>query len=477
MQAWAIQLQGSQDSGRSSSCPPISSEPVYDLIPRLSPTIRGQQTARPDHLSPLVDELEAAIAPHSGQRFFFFSVPPRHWKSETLKHALVKHLHCWPENDVAYCTHTASFAASQSRDVRRLAKISGLELAEDSNRKDEWHTVGGAGLVARGVGGEVTGRGFRLIVIDDPVKSREVAESAVEREKIFNWIEDDVITRLTPDGTVILVHTRWHPDDPIGRYAKRQEWRGHNIQAIREVDGEEVALLPQQWPLELLRPIRDVNPYRFAALYQGEPRPRGGKVFDREPGRYRPDALPAKFRRAHGLDLAYSKKSRADRSVLLTGITDGWDLYLTGCKIRRERADEFIGTARGVVSEEPGPIRWYCSGPEKAVADLFSTGGVYISTQPATQDKFARAQNAAKLWNQGRIWIPDSGIDSDGTDWAHELIEEVGGFTGVNDPHDDIVDALAALVDEMDLPDERQPSASAPQPVMGVFLDDMALGL
>lgn len=458
MQAFADKMRATQNAASASSASsagPIADESIYDLIPRLSPTIRGQKTGRPDHLQPLVDELEASIAPHEGQRFYFFSVPPRHWKSETLKHAIIKHLHCWPENDVAYCTHTASFAAAQSRDVRRLAKTSGLQLSEDSNRKDEWHTVSGSGLVARGVGGEVTGRGFRLIVVDDPVKSREVAESAIERDKIFNWIEDDVITRLTPDGTVILVHTRWHPDDPIGRYAKRKEWRGHNIQAISDVGGEEVALLPQQWPLDALRRIRDVNPYRFTALYQGEPRPRGGKVFDRAPERYLSEALPIRFRTAHGLDLAYSKKSRADRSVLLTGITDGWYIYLTGCRIRRERSDEFIVTARSAIQERPGTIRWYCSGTEKAVADLFAVGGVSIDTYPAKEDKFARAQGAAKLWNQGRILVPESGVDEDGTDWAHELVEEVGAFTGVNDPHDDIVDALAALVDEFALPDTK----------------------
>lgn len=433
----------------------IAFESVYDLIPRLSPTIKGRPTARPEHLAPLVEELEAAIEPHDDQRFFFFSVPPRHWKSETLKHAIVKHLHRWTEDEVAYCTHTATFAASQSRDVRRLARLSGLQFSDDSNRKDEWHTVSGSGLIARGVGGELTGRGFRLIVVDDPVKSREVAESAVEREKIFNWLEDDVVSRLTPDGTLILVHTRWHPDDPIGRYFKKG-WRGHNIQAIRDVDGEEIALLPSQWPLELLRKIRDVNPYRFASLYQGEPRPRGGRVFDAKPQTYSPAALPVRFRRAHGLDLAYSKKSRADRSVMLTAVSDGWDIYLTGAKIRRERSDEFIGTARAVADELPGPIRWYCSGVEKAIADLFATGGVHLNALNATQDKFTRAQPAAKLWNRGRIWLPESGVDSDGTDWVHELTEEIGAFTGVNDPHDDIVDALAALVDEFDLPDERR---------------------
>lgn len=437
---------------------PISDCPVYDLIPRLSPTIRGTATASPLHLAPLVDELEAAIAPHEGQRFFWFSVPPRHWKSETIKHSIVKHLHVWPESDVAYCTHTASFAAAQSRDVRRLAKVSGLELSQDSNRKDEWHTISGAGLVARGVGGEVTGRGFRLIVIDDPVKSREVAESSVERERIFNWIEDDVITRLTPDGTVILVHTRWHPDDPIGRYIGKADWRGTNIQAIRlDESGEEKALLPSQWPLPVLRRIRTANAFRFGALYQGDPRPRGGKLFDAAPVYYSRDALPARFRAAHGMDLAYSKKSRADRSVIISAVTNGWEIFITGIKIRRERSDEFIETAKGVYDANRGPIRWYCSGVEKAIADLFEVGGVPVNALNATQDKYVRAQPAAKLWNKGRILLPREEIaDGEWAECVKELAEEVGKFTGVNDPKDDIVDALAALVDEFNLPDERR---------------------
>src|SRR5690349_12411320 len=99
-------LQAAQPSTEAEPAkPPLAVElrelPIVELIPRLRP---GSE--QPLHLQPLTDELELCIAPHEGQRFFWFSVPPRHWKTTTLRNAIVKHLLCWPEEGVAYCTHT-----------------------------------------------------------------------------------------------------------------------------------------------------------------------------------------------------------------------------------------------------------------------------------------------------------------------------------------------------------------------------------
>src|SRR3989304_359724 len=110
--------------------------PLLDLIPRLSPILRGRKTERPDHLADtLIAQIELSIAPVEGQKFFWFSVPPRHWKSESLKHGAVKHLLQWPNEGVAYCTHTQTFASKQSRGIRRIAKAAGLSLCGDSNRQ------------------------------------------------------------------------------------------------------------------------------------------------------------------------------------------------------------------------------------------------------------------------------------------------------------------------------------------------------
>ena len=108
-----------------------------------------------------------------------------------------------------------------------------------ANSVAEWETTQGGGLRAVGVGGGVTGYGASLIVIDDPVKSREQANSEVFREKIWDWFNDDLYTRLEPNGAIVLIQTRWHEDDLAGRLLKEMEdggeqWEIVNLPALAE---------------------------------------------------------------------------------------------------------------------------------------------------------------------------------------------------------------------------------------------------
>ncbi len=435
--------------------------PIVELIPRLKPGTRS-----PYHLQPLLDELEACIAPHQGQRFFWFSVPPRHWKTTTLRNAIVKHLLRWPDESVAYCSHTQPFASKQSREIRKLTLKAGVSLSDESNRQDEWELAKGeGGLVARGVGGDLTGRGFRLIIVDDPVKSTAKAYSASEREKLWEWLESDVITRLAPDGCVILVHTRWHPDDPIGRAQKAANdngaeagheddevtpWRGVNLKALTldPETGEEHALLPDTWPATKLRPIRKANPHRFAALYQGEPILRGAAVFH-DPCFYDDDELPAQgYRVGYGVDLAYSEAGarRADYSVIIrvyavpTRDEEGkpcFKFYVVDVVRKQVDAPSFLLTLRARHSEVPGKMLWIASGTEKGTAQ-FIRRRVPLRIKNASQDKYQRALPVSEAWNLGRVLVPKKAT------WLAEFLDEITTFTGVKDAHDDQVDALAA---------------------------------
>src|SRR5690606_38817624 len=117
-----------------------------------------------------------------------------------------------PDTPILYATHTATFAYKQSKRAKRLFRFARGELEHGSNRSDEWGTTSGGGLVARGVGGEITGRGFRIIVIDDPFTSRALAEVPTYRQRVWEWLRDDVFTRGTPDASYLVVHTRWMPD-------------------------------------------------------------------------------------------------------------------------------------------------------------------------------------------------------------------------------------------------------------------------
>lgn len=439
---------------------PLCDLPVIQLITRLKPG-----TEAPHHLGPLLDELEACIAPHKGQRFFWFSVPPRHWKTTTLRNAIVKHLLRWPDESVAYCSHTQPFASKQSREIRKLTLKAGLSLSDESNRQDEWELANGeGGLVARGVGGDLTGRGFRLIIVDDPVKSTAKAYSASERDKLWEWLENDVITRLAPDGCLILVHTRWHPDDPIGRARKAAndnggdspegdepiEWRGVNLQALTfdKETGEEHALLPEHWPATKLRPIRKANPHRFAALYQGEPILRGAAVFH-DPCFYDEDELPHQgYRVGYGVDLAYSEKGarRADYSVIIriyavpTRDDEGkpcFKIYVVDVVRKQVDAPSFLLTLRARHSEIPGKMLWIASGTEKGTAQ-FIRRRVPLRIKTASEDKYQRALPVSEAWNLGRVLVPRK------AKWLAEFLDEITTFTGVKDAHDDQVDALAA---------------------------------
>lgn len=446
---------------------PLGETPLLELIPRLSPEL-----AAPTHLQPLVDELEIAIAPHEGQRFFWLSVPPRHYKTTTLVHGAIKHLDRWPRESIAYVSHTATFSQKQSRGARKLAARAGFRFSRDSNRQDEWELLDtGGGFVARGLDGDLTGRGFRLVIIDDPIKGREQAESAVERERIFNAIEEDIITRLTPDGCVFLVHTRWHPDDPIGRY-KKLGWRGINLQALSGPNEDEARLLPEVWTSKFFRGLRKKNAYKFAALYQGQPRPRGDAVFG-EPAYY--DALPdRRYRIGYGIDLAVSKKTHADWSVcieLWRHDRDGTDqdgeplkplFYVVGVDRKQVKAPEFLLTLNSRMRQRRGVMLWYTGGQERGIADFIGQKlrGLPFFVKPATVDKFQRAQPVAEAWNDGRVLLPSRkalGIDEDDDraevpEWVDIFVDEVTNFTGVADPNDDQVDGLAAGFDALNQP-------------------------
>lgn len=427
---------------------------------RMAPTLEP-----PTHLAPLVNEVDACIAPHVGQRFFWFSVPPRHWKTTTLRHAIIAHLRRWPDQNVAYVSHTQPFANKQSRTMRKLASRCGFRFSLDANRQDEWELKDyDGGLTARGIDGFGSGLGFRLIVVDDPFKNRQEAESPSRRQQIWDAIEDDIIPRLTPDGCLWLVHTRWHGDDAIGRASKQSNWRGVNMKALGG-EAEDKPLLPEFWGFDYLNDLRKRNPRKFASLYQGSPRPKGGTLFgpatlfDWETERPR-----TAFRRAYGLDFAYSEKTlaRADWSVSLemnrvdtlnrpgVRFPDKPHFFIVDVQRKQVDAPSFTLTLSTQQAKAPGPMRWYASGTEKGAGQFVQKKIPQLKIRNATTDKYQRAQAFAEAWNEGRVLVPDG----DGKpEWVDDLVDEITSFTGVKDASDDQVDGGAAAFDELNEPE------------------------
>jgi hypothetical protein len=165
-------------------------------------------------------------------------MPPRHGKTEL---ASIK-FPAWllgrlPDSRIILTSYGADLAAKNSRQMRDLVgskryqavfgtksgQADPVMVAADSHSVQAWDLSQPhrGGTVATGVGGGITGLGATLLVIDDPFKSREEAESQGRRDLVDDWYKSSAYTRLEQHGAVILFHTRWHPDDLAGRLIKR----------------------------------------------------------------------------------------------------------------------------------------------------------------------------------------------------------------------------------------------------------------
>ena len=408
---------------------------LADFIVTLS---RGRYQ-RPDHLAPLLAVLERC---RTDTCRVVVSTPPRHGKTETLLHAIVWLLLHDPTRVIAYVSYAAEFARSKSRRARLLAADAGLPLADDANRLEEWRTLAGGGVLATGIGGPLTGHGVHVLIVDDPVKNRVEAESPTWRARTWEWFNDVAFTRLEPGGSVIVVQTRWHPDDLAGRLLAAG-WDSIVLPALAEADdplgrapGE--PLWPDRWPAEKLAEIRaQIGEYSWAALYQGRPVPRAGTLFH-DATVY--DVPPRDgYMLAIGVDFAYSARTHADYSVAVVLARHGAVSYVLDVVRGQWEAPVFAQHLAALCARyQAARVVAITSGTEQGTVQFFRRQGIPIRALPAQGDKFVRAQPVAAAWNEGAILVPRQ------APWLSTFLDEILSFTGIADRHDDQVDALVA---------------------------------
>lgn len=152
-------------------------------------------------------------------------MPPRHGKSELAsKNFPAWHLGKHPDHEFIACSYNLSLAMGFSRKVKQIMddesykSVFQTRLDGNNQSTEEWGIAGHrGGYVAAGIGGPITGKGAHVLVIDDPVKNAEEADSGDAREKIWEWYLSTAYTRLAPGGGVLIIQTWWHDDDLAGR--------------------------------------------------------------------------------------------------------------------------------------------------------------------------------------------------------------------------------------------------------------------
>tara|TARA_B110000444_G_scaffold260176_1_gene306211 strand:- start:146 stop:1150 length:1005 start_codon:yes stop_codon:yes gene_type:complete len=320
------------------------------------------------------------------------------------------------------------------------------------NVQGNWETEQGGYMYCVGVGGGITGRGADMLIIDDPVKNNEQAMSQVYRDKTVDWFQSVASTRLSPNGSVIIIMTRWHPDDLAGHLIKNaqkggEQWEVLSLPAIAETNdpmGREVgeALWKDRYSADtLIERKKQVGDFWFTSMYQQKPYVKGGRVFsdanfyDKEP-----DGGVLGF----SVDFAYSTKSYSDYSVIGIGKWFNKKLYIIDWWRGQTEASQFASVLKNFQVKYDVPIHCYIGGTERGIVDFLKREhNLRIIEKPARGDKFTRAQPVAAAWNDGRVLLPT------GKKFTNEMVQEICSFTGLNDVHDDQVDTISALYDSL----------------------------
>ena len=398
------------------------------------------------HIQQIVNVLEE-LKPKDA---LILNIPPRHGKSDTVAAFLEWRLGIDSVETVMYASYTASLAYKRSRIIRNeiatgrafRSKFTHTKLTGDAKAVTFWELLQGGGFIASGVGGSITGMGASLAVIDDPLKGRKEAESQLVRQNVIDWFTSDLLTRLTPNANLVVIQTRWHPNDLTGwlleQIAKEENFAGFNWKKlIMPAISEGRALWPERFNLEWLEQRKKANEYDFASLYQQDPIPRGGAVF--RDAHYYSELPKEGFKKAIAVDLAYTSKKHADYTVILSGLAKGGKLYVTDMQRVQEQISVVTVMLKQRQHEERATVHTRIGGQEKAVVEFLEREGLSIDSQPTEGDKFSNAQPVATAWNRGDILLCESAA------WVGELLNEVLNFTGVEDKHDDIVDTLVTL--------------------------------
>lgn len=452
-----------------------------------------------EHLQYLATVLANAVADVEAghDRKIIVTMPPRAGKSTILSlYLIVWLLRKHPDWPFVLTSHEGGLATNWGRSIQQTAidnPALGIRLARTPQAASEWATVEKGVVLSRGVRGSLTGRGAKVLVIDDPVKDFVEAHSETVRESTWNWWLTVAQTRLEPPSLVLVVMTRWHEDDFVGRLLSTEhegdpsEWVVIKLAAIAEdhddVLGREIGepllspLLPNEQPAEATerwRQVeRNVGPYAFASMYQQTPAPAKGAIFDTSWWRFWTDNPE------HLSELEPERIILIDpRSFIgnpLARLLESWDMAFKGnatsdfvvgqrwCQIGERRLLLDQQRDRMSFTESLSAIKTWIDpllnpyAPHtyerlvedkangSAIIDVLKDTVAHIVPTNPTDSKEARARAVTPECARGDVYLPHP--EMPGFAWVRDLIEEARNFPhGAND---DQVDGLSQALMKM----------------------------
>lgn len=379
----------------------------------------------PPHIQALEKEVLTILQSNNKHRLLI-TFPPRHGKSEYIS----KYLPAWyllnfPSSQVVLISYASAFATTWSIKAKQVYTAFRNDLTID--RQDHWETSEGGVMHATGVGGDITGKGADLMIIDDPIKNADEALSPLYREKTYNWFNSTAFTRLEPDATIIVIQTRWHNDDLTGRLLKTGDWDIVNFPAIND-KGE--ALWPERYPISTLLDIKkQIGTYWFAALYQQSPIITENQIIHYDWIKYSDD-VPAGTT-IQSWDTAFDSKAQNDYSVCTTWRKADKHYLIDVFREKINFPDLLRNAERLYNKYKPDVVLIEKKASGEPLIQSLKELHIPVKAVNPIGDKIARLHSVASLFENGDVVFP-VGIKP-------EIVSELVNFPF--DTNDDFVDS------------------------------------
>lgn len=393
-------------------------------------------------------------------------MPPRHGKSYlTSQYFPSWYIGKFPGRRILIASYEADFAASWGRKSRDVLEewgkeLFGIKIRTDSSAGNRWDIEGHEGGVnTAGVGGPLTGKGADCFIIDDPIKNFEEASSKTIRDKIWDWYRSTAYTRLEPDGAMVLIMTRWHEDDLVGKILSGQDdedpepWEVICLPAIAEENdllgrkpGE--ALWPERFPVErLLKIKKDIGSFLFESLYQQNPTRREGELVKRSWFKFYKTLPSLRFfdEIIQSWDMAFKDTQESSFVVGQVWGRIKAEKYLLDQVRDRMGFVETIQAVRTLSAKWPMAgaklVEDKANGPAVISALMKEIPGLIAVTPEGSKE--SRLVAVSPQIEAGNVFIPDPQI----APWVHDYIEELCNFP--RGKYDDQVDATTQALNRL----------------------------